>query len=188
MKRLGKSDGPRQCIPTVHPSSFRLHPWFSSAFTGVYRRLNMFLNPRVDRNTAVIVQGASGRAGRLHSRLMREYGTRIVGGVSRRMETRAIDGIPLFPDCRTAVAATGAVASVALVGAMQLLEAMREAVAAGIRYIVTPTEGVTMGHAGALTHGGHGTFAAKSTALEAAGVSVCVSINEMVERVCRRLA
>jgi succinyl-CoA synthetase alpha subunit len=99
------------------------------------------INPRIDRNTPVIVQGASGRAGRLHSRLMRDYGTRVVGGVSPRMEAGDIDGIPLFPDCRTAVAVTGAVASVALVGAMQLLDAMREAVAAGIRYIVTPTEG-----------------------------------------------
>jgi len=101
----------------------------------------MSLNPRIDGKTPVIVQGISGRAGRLHSRLMREYGTNIVGGVSPKMETREIYGVPLFPDCRTAVKATGATASVALVGAMQLLDAITEAVTAGIRYIVTPTEG-----------------------------------------------
>ncbi|MBI4195227.1 MAG: succinate--CoA ligase subunit alpha [Betaproteobacteria bacterium] len=99
------------------------------------------INPRVDRATPVIVQGISGRAGRLHSRLMREYGTNIVGGVSPKMEAREVNGIPLFPDCRSAVEATGATASVALVGAMQLLGAISEAVAAGIRHIVTPTEG-----------------------------------------------
>lgn len=99
------------------------------------------INPRIDRNTPVIVQGISGRAGRLHSRLMREYGTNIVGGVSPKMEKREINGIPLFPDCDAAVKATGATATVALVGAMQLLDAIAEAVAAGIRYIVTPTEG-----------------------------------------------
>ncbi len=99
------------------------------------------INPRVDRKTRVIVQGVSGRAGRLHSRLMREYGTNVVGGVSPKMEKREINGIPLFPDCDAAVKATGATATVALVGAMQLLDAITEAVAAGIRYIVTPTEG-----------------------------------------------
>lgn len=99
------------------------------------------INPRIDRTTPVIVQGISGRAGRLHSRLMREYGTRIVGGVSPKSEAREINGVPVFPNCRAAVEATGATASVALVGAMQLLDAIREALEAGIRYIVTPTEG-----------------------------------------------
>ena len=42
-------------------------------------------------------------------------------------------------------------------------------------------EGVTMGHAGALVHGSHGTYAAKRAALEAAGVTVFSSLNEMVE-------
>ena len=102
----------------------------------------MNLNPRIDRTTPVIVQGMTGRAGRLHSRLMKEYGTNIVGGVSPKMETREVNGIPVFPDCREAVNATGATACVALVGAMQLLGAIEEAVAAGITYIVTPTEGM----------------------------------------------
>jgi len=100
------------------------------------------INARVDRSTGVIVQGISGRAGRLHSRLMQEYGTRIVGGVSPKMETQEINGIPLFPDCREAVRATGATACVSLVGAFDLLDAMRDAVTAGIQYIVTPTEGM----------------------------------------------
>ena len=39
-------------------------------------------NPRIDRNTRVIVQGMTGRAGRMHTRLMRAYGTNVVGGVS----------------------------------------------------------------------------------------------------------
>ena len=100
------------------------------------------MNPRLDRSTPVIVQGITGRAGRLHSRLMQRYGTRIAGGVSPKPGVGKIHGLPVFPDCRAAVAATGAQASVLLVGAMQLLEAMRDAVAAGIRYLVTPTEGM----------------------------------------------
>lgn len=98
--------------------------------------------PRIDRSTKVILQGISGRAGRLHSRLMKEYGTNLVGGVSPAKDVREINGIPLFPDCAAAVKATGATVSVALVGPYDLLDAMREAVAAGIRMIVTPTEGM----------------------------------------------
>lgn len=100
------------------------------------------LSPRIDRHTPVIVQGISGRAGRLHSRLMKEYGTNVVGGVAPRSDASEINGIPIFPDCQRAVDATGAKTCVALVGALQLLEAMQEAIAAGLRYIVTPTEGV----------------------------------------------
>jgi succinyl-CoA synthetase alpha subunit len=103
---------------------------------------SQMLNPRIDRTTPVIVQGITGRAGRLHTRLMRAYGTNIVAGVSPRAEVREVDGVPVFPDCRSAVAATGATTCVAFVGAYDLLLAMQDAIAAGVRYIVTPTEGM----------------------------------------------
>jgi succinyl-CoA synthetase alpha subunit len=47
--------------------------------------------------------------------------------------------------------------------------------------------GVTMGHAGALVHGSHGTYAAKRAALEAAGVTVFSSLGEMVRGIHGRL-
>ncbi len=102
----------------------------------------MKMSPRIDRSTRVILQGISGRAGRLHSRLMRDYGTNLVGGVSPSKNNNKINEIDIFPDCASAVAATGATVSVALVGATDLLAAMQEAVAAGIHMIVTPTEGM----------------------------------------------
>jgi succinyl-CoA synthetase alpha subunit len=78
----------------------------------------------------------------MHSRLMKEYGTRVVGGVSPSARVTEVNGMPVFPGCADAVAATGAQASVLLVGAFDLLRAMEDAVAAGIRYLVTPTEGM----------------------------------------------
>jgi succinyl-CoA synthetase alpha subunit len=96
----------------------------------------------VDRTTPVLVQGITGRAGRQHARLMRQYGTRIVAGVSPTTDAREADGIPVFGNCRDAVTASGATASVLFVGGMQLLAAIREAVEAGIQLIVTPTEGM----------------------------------------------
>jgi len=100
------------------------------------------LNPRIDKTTPVIVQGITGRAGQMHSRLMMQYGTRIVGGVSPGARAAEVNGAPVFANCSEAVAKTGAKASVLLVGAMQLLDAMQDAVSAGIRYLVTPTEGM----------------------------------------------
>jgi len=97
---------------------------------------------RIDRTTPVLIQGITGRAGRQHSRLMQQYGTHIVAGVSPKAGVRDIEGVPVFANCREAVAATGATASVMLVGAMQLLEAIRDAAEAGIKLIVTPTEGM----------------------------------------------
>jgi succinyl-CoA synthetase alpha subunit len=100
------------------------------------------LNPRIDRKTPVIIQDITGRAGRLHSRLMREYGTNVVAGVSPKSDKRDVDGVPVYPDCRSAVEATGATTCVAFVGAYDLLAAMRDALEAGVRYVVTPTEGM----------------------------------------------
>jgi succinyl-CoA synthetase alpha subunit len=48
-------------------------------------------------------------------------------------------------------------------------------------------EGVTMGHAGALVHGSHGTYAAKRAALEAAGVQVFGTLNEMTDGIRAKL-
>jgi succinyl-CoA synthetase alpha subunit len=98
--------------------------------------------PRIDRQTNVIVLGITGRTGRQHSRIMREYGTHIVGGVSPKSDVKEVDGVPVFADSASAVRATGATACVAMVGAMQLLDAIKDAVAAGIKLIVTPTEGM----------------------------------------------
>lgn len=98
--------------------------------------------PRIDGSTKVIVLGITGRAGRQHRKIMREYGTNIFGGVSPKSEVKDVDGVPVFADSASAVRATGAVACVAMVGAMQLLAAIKDAVAAGIKLLVTPTEGM----------------------------------------------
>lgn len=123
------------------------------------------INPRIDRNTPVIIQGITGRAGRLHARLMREYGTHIVGGVSPRSNTRDVDGVPVFPDCKSAVEATGATTCVAFVGAYDLLGAMQEAIAGGVRYLVTPTEGMPV----------HDAMRAKHAAAEAGAIWIGAS-------------
>jgi succinyl-CoA synthetase alpha subunit len=75
---------------------------------------------------------------------MRAYGTNIVGGTSTRADTTEAAGVPVFADCRAAVLATGAIASVAMAPALETLAAVEEALAAGIRLIVTVAEGVPL--------------------------------------------
>lgn len=91
---------------------------------------------------SVLLQGATGRAASTHLRLMRRYGTPIVAGVSVSKRTSEVDGVPIFASCAEAVAQTGATATVIMVPPLSVLPAIREAVDAGVRLIVSVTEGM----------------------------------------------
>ncbi len=98
----------------------------------------------LSRATPVIVQGITGRMGRSHAALMRAYGTNIVGGTSARPDMKDAAGVPVFSTCADAVLATGAVASVVMAPPEGTWEAVQEALAAGIKLIVTVAEGVPL--------------------------------------------
>ncbi len=95
----------------------------------------------------VLVQGVNGRMGRKHTALMRAYGTRIVAGVAQSSSVEHVDGLAVFAGCAQAVAETGATASVAFVPPLSVLAAIEEAVAAGIKLIVTVAEGMPVSDA-----------------------------------------
>ncbi len=97
---------------------------------------------QLSRHTPVIVQGATGRAGSAHVRRMKDYGTNIVAGVSARAAGTSVEGLPVFADCRAAVAATGAQVSVVMVTPNGVLAAIEDALGAGIKLMVTVAEGV----------------------------------------------
>ena len=65
----------------------------------------------VDENTKVIVQGLTGGQGKFHGLRNRDYGTKIVGGVTPGKGGTDVDGIPVFNTVKEAVEATGATAS-----------------------------------------------------------------------------
>ena len=96
----------------------------------------------VDKQTKVIVQGITGQAGSFHARQMREYGTKLVGGVTPGKGGTTSEGVPVFNTVQEAVRATGADASCIFVPAKFATEAIREAIGAGIRLIVCITEGI----------------------------------------------
>jgi succinyl-CoA synthetase alpha subunit len=97
---------------------------------------------QLSRKTPVIVQGATGRAGSVQVRRMKEYGTNIVAGVSARGAGTTVEGVPVFADCRAAVGAIGAQVSLLMVTPNAVLASAEDAIAAGIKLIVTVAEGV----------------------------------------------
>ncbi len=96
----------------------------------------------IDESTRVIVQGITGRDGGFHARKMKEYGTQVVGGISPGKEGQDVDGIPVFNSAEKAVRETGANTSIIFVPAAFALDAVCEASAAGIEFVIAITEGV----------------------------------------------
>jgi succinyl-CoA synthetase alpha subunit len=95
----------------------------------------------VDKNTRVICQGL-GKAGTFHATQCREYGTQVVGGVVPGKGGTTKEGFPLFNTVAEAVAKTGADASMIFVPPPAAADAILEAADAGIKVIVTITEGI----------------------------------------------
>ena len=96
----------------------------------------------VDKNTKVIVQGLTGRAGQFHAQQCVAYGTQIVGGVTPGKGGLSVDGIPVFDTVEAARIATGAEAYMVYVPAVFAADAVMEAAEAEIRLIVCITEGI----------------------------------------------
>jgi succinyl-CoA synthetase alpha subunit len=96
----------------------------------------------VDERTKVVVQGLTGGQGRFHGLRNRDYGTKVVGGVTPGKGGSDVDGIPVFDTMTEAVAATGADASFVVVPPRFACDAILEAAVAGISFIVCITEGI----------------------------------------------
>jgi succinyl-CoA synthetase alpha subunit len=96
----------------------------------------------VDKESRVICQGITGRNGTFHSLACRDYGTKMVGGVTPGKEGETVDGIPVFNSVWKAVQETGADVSLIFIPAAHAKDPILEAVDAGIRVIVCITEGI----------------------------------------------
>jgi succinyl-CoA synthetase alpha subunit len=96
----------------------------------------------LNRDSRVIIQGFTGSEGTFHATQMIEYGTRVVGGVTPGKGGQNHLNLPVFNTVRDAVAATGADVSVIFVPPSFAADAILEAADAGIKLIVTITEGI----------------------------------------------
>ncbi|HTN78997.1 MAG TPA: succinate--CoA ligase subunit alpha [Acidimicrobiales bacterium] len=96
----------------------------------------------VDDTTKVIVQGLTGGQGRFHGLRNRDYGTKVVAGVTPGKGGQDVEGIPVFDSVADAVAATGANASFISVPPKAAPAAILEAAASDIPFVVCITEGI----------------------------------------------
>src|SRR5271157_3208520 len=96
----------------------------------------------VNKNTRLICQGITGKAGAFHSEQCKEYGTNLVGGVTPGRGGETALGVPVFDTCSEAVKATGANATMIFVPPPAAADAIMEAADAGIAVIVAITEGI----------------------------------------------
>ena len=98
----------------------------------------------IDENTRVVIQGITGKEGTFHTQQFVQYGTKVVAGVTPGKEGQKVDGIPVFNTVEKAVRETGANASGIFVPAQFCVDAIFEALYAGVKVIVAIADGVPM--------------------------------------------
>jgi len=97
----------------------------------------------VNKNTRLLVQGITGKAGSFHAQQCLEYGTNVVAGVTPgRGGQKFLDRVPIFNTVREAVEATGANASMVFVPPAFAGDSLLEAIDAGLPLVVCITEGI----------------------------------------------
>ncbi len=96
----------------------------------------------IDEQKKVIVQGITGREGTFHAVQCREYGTKVVGGVTPGKGGTKHEGFPVFNSVAEAREKAGATCSLIFVPPPFAADAIMESAAAGIELIVCITEGI----------------------------------------------
>jgi succinyl-CoA synthetase alpha subunit len=91
----------------------------------------------VDETSRVLVQGITGREGMVRTRLMKDYGTNVVAGVTPGKGGGEIRGIPVFDTVEEAWERCGQIdVSVIFVPAALVKNAALESIDAGVRFMV----------------------------------------------------
>lgn len=96
----------------------------------------------IGKDTRVLVQGITGSVGAFQTRMMVEYGTKVVAGVSPSKGGQSFDGIPVFNDVQKAVEETAPNAAICFVPAKFACDGALEVLQSGIPLVVLTTEGI----------------------------------------------
>ncbi len=96
----------------------------------------------ISKNMHVIVQGITGKQGSFHTRLMQEYGTKIVAGVTPGKGGGMLYGVPIYDTVEETLKVHKPEASIIFVPAPYALDAALEAIDSGVKTIVIITEHV----------------------------------------------
>lgn len=91
----------------------------------------------VDKQSTVLVQGITGREGKIRTHLMKDYGTRVVAGVTPGKAGQEVHGVPVYDSVEEAREKAGPIdISVLFVPAALVKDAALEAIGAGIKLLV----------------------------------------------------
>jgi succinyl-CoA synthetase alpha subunit len=91
----------------------------------------------IDKTKRVLVQGITGREGMARTKLMREYGTNVVAGVTPGKGGQAVEGVPVYDTVQEAWEREGSLdVSVLYIPAPIVKSAALEAIAAGVKLLV----------------------------------------------------
>jgi succinyl-CoA synthetase alpha subunit len=96
----------------------------------------------VDSETRLVVQGLTGSEGRFHGLRNRNYGTKLVAGVTPGKGGQDVEGVPVYDTVAEAVSDAGANTSLIFVPARFAVDAIYEAVDAGLHTVICITEHV----------------------------------------------
>ena len=96
----------------------------------------------INKDTKVVVQGLTGTQGKFHAARMKEYGTKVVAGVTPGRGGQEVDGTPVYDTVIEAKERHGCDASIIFVPAGSALDAALEAMEAGMDPVVVITEGI----------------------------------------------
>jgi succinyl-CoA synthetase alpha subunit len=96
----------------------------------------------IDSKTRVLVQGITGNVGAFQTKIMRDYGTRIVAGVTPGKGGRQVHGIPVYDLVEEAVREHAVDAAISFVPARFAMDAALEIIDSGIGFLVLTTEGI----------------------------------------------
>jgi len=91
----------------------------------------------LDSSSRVIVQGITGREGQARTRLMLDYGTNVIGGVTPGKGGTSVFGLPVFNSCADAAKGLGQIdVSVLFVPALGMKQAAIDAFNAGVKLAI----------------------------------------------------
>ena len=94
----------------------------------------------INADTKAIVQGITGKQGSYHTKLMLDYGTKIVAGVVPGKGGTVVNGVPVYDTVKETIQAYSPNASIIFVPAPFAQDAVLEAIANKIKTIIVVTE------------------------------------------------
>src|SRR5207244_4788237 len=130
-ERRGRAPHPAGGRPELHPGGGHARRGGEGRRAG---RSTMSI--LVDEKSRVVVQGITGREGTFHTRQCREYGTKVVAGVTPGRGGIVHEGVPVFNTVKEAVEHEAAEVSLIFVPPASAADAILEAADAGIRLVV----------------------------------------------------